>query len=147
VTSKHGGERIKRELQRRRGAKPRRTLASASARAGCTAITMKPASATPSSRAREKRRRSRSPPGDGDDPGVLKSSRPRLGGGGGGSDAGGAWEHLDLVLSLQGKELSLERYSASAPVYVTLSYHVFLFDEVQFVVIMLFFLLVWLVHL
>jgi hypothetical protein len=78
---------------------------------------------------------------------VLKSSRPRLGGGGGGSDAGGAWEHLDLVLSLQGKELSLERYSASAPVYVTLSYHVFLFDEVQFVVIMLFFLLVWLVHL
>jgi hypothetical protein len=54
---------------------------------------------------------------------VLKSSRPRLGGGGGGGDgscAGGAWEHLDLVLSLQGKELSLERYSASAPVYVTL---------------------------
>ncbi|KAK3148065.1 hypothetical protein QOZ80_3BG0290160 [Eleusine coracana subsp. coracana] len=69
---------------------------------------MEPAAATPSTGTGRKRRRGRSPSRDGEGPSEPKAARPRLGGGAGGC-AGGAWEHLDLVLSLQGKELSLER--------------------------------------
>ncbi|TVU48030.1 hypothetical protein EJB05_07651 [Eragrostis curvula] len=68
---------------------------------------MVPAAATPRSGARRKRQRSRSPSRDGEGPSDPKSARTHLVGGSG--SAGGAWEHLDLVLSLQGKELSLER--------------------------------------
>nr|CAB3496750.1 unnamed protein product [Digitaria exilis] len=67
---------------------------------------MDTAAATARPGAARKRQRSRSPPRDGEGPSELKHARLRLGGDGG---AKGAWEHLDLVLSLQGKELALER--------------------------------------
>lgn len=63
-----------------------------------------PRAALPTRGAARKRRRSRSPPPDGEGPSETKFARPRFGGG-----ARGGWENLDLVLSLQGKELSLER--------------------------------------
>ncbi|KAL6649422.1 hypothetical protein ACP70R_013646 [Stipagrostis hirtigluma subsp. patula] len=67
---------------------------------------METAAATASPGAARKRRRSESPPRDGEGPSEPKCARgPRFGGGG----IGGAWENLDLVLSLQGRELSLER--------------------------------------
>ncbi|KAF8718010.1 hypothetical protein HU200_025476 [Digitaria exilis] len=67
---------------------------------------METAAATARPGAARKRQRSRSPPRDGEGPSELKHARLRLDGDGG---AKGAWEHLDLVLSLQGKELALER--------------------------------------
>ncbi|CAL4921358.1 unnamed protein product [Urochloa decumbens] len=67
---------------------------------------METAAATATPSAARKRRRSRSPPRDGEGPSELKYARLHLDGDCG---AKGAWEHLDLVLSLQGKELSLER--------------------------------------
>ena len=70
---------------------------------------METAAATAMPGAGRKRRRSRSPPRDGEGPSGLKCPRLRLEGDDG---AKGAWEHLDLVLSLQGKELSLERSPA-----------------------------------
>ncbi|KAF0914214.1 hypothetical protein E2562_027792 [Oryza meyeriana var. granulata] len=66
---------------------------------------METAAANPG--AARKRRRSQSPPPPGEGPSHPKLSKPRFGGGGGGTRGG--WENLDLVLSLQGKELSLER--------------------------------------
>ena len=65
----------------------------------CYAIAMETAAA-------RKRRRSHSPPCEGEGPSEVKLGRLRFDGDGG---AKGAWEHLDLVLSLQSKELSLER--------------------------------------
>uniref|UniRef100_A0A0E0KA77 Nucleolar 27S pre-rRNA processing Urb2/Npa2 C-terminal domain-containing protein n=1 Tax=Oryza punctata TaxID=4537 RepID=A0A0E0KA77_ORYPU len=67
---------------------------------------METATATPGT-ARKRRRRSQSPPPTGEGTSDPKLSKPRFGGGGGGTRRG--WENLDLVLSLQGKELSLER--------------------------------------
>uniref|UniRef100_A0A0D9VQW5 Nucleolar 27S pre-rRNA processing Urb2/Npa2 C-terminal domain-containing protein n=1 Tax=Leersia perrieri TaxID=77586 RepID=A0A0D9VQW5_9ORYZ len=58
--------------------------------------------------AARKRRRSQSPAPAGEGQSEPELSKPRLGGGGGGG-TGNGWENLDLVLSLQGKELSLER--------------------------------------
>ncbi|WVZ55893.1 hypothetical protein U9M48_006495 [Paspalum notatum var. saurae] len=71
------------------------------------AMDMETAAATARSGSARKRRRSRSPPRDGEGPSELKSAKLRFDSGRGGGN--GAWEHLDLVLSLQGKELSLER--------------------------------------
>ncbi|KAG8073908.1 hypothetical protein GUJ93_ZPchr0006g45148 [Zizania palustris] len=67
---------------------------------------MEPAAATKGA-ARKRRRRSRSPPPAGEGASETKLSKPRFGPGAGGTSCG--WENLDLVLSLQGKELSLER--------------------------------------
>lgn len=67
---------------------------------------METAAATARPGAARKRRRSRSPPRDGEGISEFKSARLRFDGD---RVANGAWEHLDLVLSLQGKELSLER--------------------------------------
>lgn len=67
---------------------------------------METAAATARPGAARKRRRSQSPPGEGEGRSELKSLRLRFDGDGG---AKGSWEHLDLVLSLQSKELSLER--------------------------------------
>ncbi|XP_015689807.2 uncharacterized protein LOC102709629 [Oryza brachyantha] len=68
---------------------------------------METAAANPG--AARKRRRSRSPPPDGEGPSEPGLAKPRFDGGGGGGGTRSGWENLDLVLSLQGKELSLER--------------------------------------
>ncbi|KAL6645056.1 hypothetical protein ACP70R_016664 [Stipagrostis hirtigluma subsp. patula] len=77
---------------------------------------METAAATASPGAARKRRRSESPPRDGEGPSEPKCARgPRFGGGG----IGGGWENLDLVLSLQGKGLSLERKIELAVEFLT----------------------------
>jgi len=78
---------------------------------------METAAATARPGAARKRLRSQSPPCEGEGPSELKLARLRFDCDGG---AKGAWEHLDLVLSLQSKELSLER-SHSASVSVNFS--------------------------
>uniref|UniRef100_A0A0D3FF46 Nucleolar 27S pre-rRNA processing Urb2/Npa2 C-terminal domain-containing protein n=1 Tax=Oryza barthii TaxID=65489 RepID=A0A0D3FF46_9ORYZ len=73
---------------------------------------METATATPGAarKRRRRRRRSQSPPPAGEGPREPKLSKLRFGcGGGGGGGTRSGWENLDLVLSLQGKELSLER--------------------------------------
>uniref|UniRef100_A0A0E0CWV0 Nucleolar 27S pre-rRNA processing Urb2/Npa2 C-terminal domain-containing protein n=1 Tax=Oryza meridionalis TaxID=40149 RepID=A0A0E0CWV0_9ORYZ len=72
---------------------------------------METATATPGAARKRRRRRSQSPPPAGEGPSEPKLSKLRFGCGGGGGGGGkrSGWENLDLVLSLQGKELSLER--------------------------------------
>ncbi|KAL6867319.1 hypothetical protein ACP4OV_015343 [Aristida adscensionis] len=81
------------------------------------AATASPGVSLPAPGTARKRRRSEWPPRDGEGPSSPKLTRPGFGGGGGGGR--GAWENLDLVLSLQGKELSLERKIELAVEFLT----------------------------
>ncbi|ONL94706.1 hypothetical protein ZEAMMB73_Zm00001d028096 [Zea mays] len=80
------------------------------------AIAMETAAATARPGAARKRRWNQSQPCQGEGPSDLKFARLRFDGDGG---AKGAWEHLDLVLSLQSKELSLERKIELAVEFLT----------------------------